>query len=142
MRIGRPNHYRNVRAARYCENGAHGCAETRSVSTSVLTAIPSGAHSHVRGLGVDDRPEPRENSQGMVGQGKAHKAAGMVLKMVQEGRVAGRAILFAGPPLTGKTAIALGKYAQDVPFLLYLITSFKDGADAGSGCSVHHDSCQ
>ena len=78
----------------------------------------------------------------MVGQGKAHKAAGMVLKMVQEGRVAGRAILFAGPPLTGKTAVALGKYAQDVPLLLYLITSFKDGADAGSGCSVHHDSCQ
>ena len=35
----------------------------------------------------------------MVGQGKARKAADMVLKMV-EGRTAGRAILFAGPPLT------------------------------------------
>ena len=45
----------------------------------------------------------------MVGQGKARKAAGMVLKMVQEGKIAGRAILFAGPPSTGKTAIALGK---------------------------------
>ena len=45
----------------------------------------------------------------MVGQGKARKAAGMVLKMVQEGRIAGRAILFAGPPSTGKTAIALGE---------------------------------
>ena len=49
------------------------------------------------------------NSQGMVGQGKARKAAGMVLKMVQEGKIAGRAILFAGPPSTGKTAIALGE---------------------------------
>jgi len=45
----------------------------------------------------------------MVGQAKARKAAGMVLKMVQEGRIAGRAILFAGPPSTGKTAIALGE---------------------------------
>ena len=45
----------------------------------------------------------------MVGQGRARKAAGMVLKMVQEGRIAGRAILFSGPPSTGKTAIALGE---------------------------------
>lgn len=44
----------------------------------------------------------------MVGQVKARKAAGMILKMVQEGRIAGRAMLFAGPPSTGKTAIALG----------------------------------
>jgi RuvB-like protein 2 len=69
-----------------------------------------GAHSHIRGLGLDDRLEPRANSQGMVGQAKARKAAGMVLKMVQEGRIAGRAILFAGPPSTGKTAIALGRF--------------------------------
>ena len=70
--------------------------------------VQKGAHSHVRGLGLDDRMEPRENSQGMVGQAKARKAAGMILKMVKEGRIAGRAMLFAGPPSTGKTAIALG----------------------------------
>jgi RuvB-like protein 2 len=46
----------------------------------------------------------------MVGQAKARKAAGMILKMVQEGRIAGRAMLFAGPPSTGKTAIALGEF--------------------------------
>ena len=44
----------------------------------------------------------------MVGQGKARKAAGVILKMVQEGKIAGRAILMAGPPSTGKTAIAMG----------------------------------
>ena len=44
-----------------------------------------GAHSHIRGLGLDERLEPRDNSQGMVGQAKARKAAGMILKMVQEG---------------------------------------------------------
>ncbi|KAJ7733809.1 TIP49-domain-containing protein [Mycena olivaceomarginata] len=37
--------------------------------------------SHIRGLGLDDRLEPRANSQGMVGQAKARKAAGMILKM-------------------------------------------------------------
>ena len=68
----------------------------------------AGAHSHIRGLGLDDRLEPRKNAQGMVGQAKARKAAGMILKMVQEGRIAGRAMLFAGPPSTGKTAIAMG----------------------------------
>jgi len=45
----------------------------------------------------------------MVGQGKARKAAGVILKMVNEGRIAGRAVLMAGPPSTGKTAIAMGK---------------------------------
>jgi len=74
-----------------------------------------GPHSHIQGLGLDDRLEPRSNSQGLVGQGKARKAAGMVLKMVQEGRIAGRAILFAGPPSTGKTAIALGETEFALP---------------------------
>jgi RuvB-like protein 2 len=69
----------------------------------------AGAHSHIRGLGLDERLEPRQNAQGMVGQVKARKAAGMILKMVQEGRIAGRAMLFAGPPSTGKTAIAMGQ---------------------------------
>jgi hypothetical protein len=71
-----------------------------------------GAHSHIRGLGLDDRLEPRGNSQGMVGQGKARKAAGLILRMVQGGRIAGRAVLIAGPPSTGKTAIAMGEYSH------------------------------
>ena len=71
-----------------------------------------GAHSHIHGLGLDDRLEPRGNSQGMVGQGKARKAAGLILKMVREGRIAGRAVLMAGPPSTGKTAIAMGAFSH------------------------------
>ena len=57
------------------------------------------AHSHIRGLGVDpDTLEPRASSQGLVGQEKARKAAAVVLQMVKEGKIAGRAILVAGPP--------------------------------------------
>lgn len=67
-----------------------------------------GTHSHIRGLGLDDALEPRKSSQGMVGQLKARKAAGVILRMIQQGKIAGRAILIAGPPSTGKTAIAMG----------------------------------
>lgn len=55
----------------------------------------------------------------MVGQLKARKAAGVLLKMIQEGKIAGRAALIAGPPSTGKTAIAMGiaqSLGSDVPF--------------------------
>lgn len=78
-----------------------------------------GAHSHIRGLGLDDSLEPRHVSQGMVGQLTARRAAGVVLEMIKEGKIAGRAILLAGQPGTGKTAIAMGMaqaLGQDTPF--------------------------
>jgi len=57
------------------------------------------AHSHIRGLGVDPETlEPRASSQGLVGQEKARKAAAVILQMVKEGKIAGRAVLIAGPP--------------------------------------------
>lgn len=79
-------------------------------------------HSHVRGLGVDaDTLEPRASSQGLVGQEKARKAAAIILEMVKQGKIAGRAVLIAGPPSTGKTAIAMGmaqSLGPDVPFTM------------------------
>jgi RuvB-like protein 2 len=57
------------------------------------------AHSHIRGLGVDaETLEPRTSSQGLVGQEKARKAAAVVLEMIKQGKIAGRAMLIAGPP--------------------------------------------
>jgi RuvB-like protein 2 len=55
----------------------------------------------------------------MVGQHAARKAAGVVYKMIAEGQIAGRAILLAGKPGTGKTAIAMGlaqALGDDTPF--------------------------
>lgn len=61
------------------------------------------AHSHIRGLGVDaDTLEPRAASQGLVGQAKARKAAAVVLEMIKQGKIAGRAVLIAGPPRYSK----------------------------------------
>ncbi|CAJ0859977.1 6714_t:CDS:2, partial [Entrophospora sp. SA101] len=94
-----------------------------SFTTSELRDITKmeriGAHSHIRGLGLDDSLVPRQVAQGMVGQTKARKAAGVILQMIKEGKIAGRAILMAGPPGTGKTAIAMGMaqaLGKDIPF--------------------------
>ena len=67
-----------------------------------------GAHSHIRGLGLDDALEARLQSQGMVGQAAARRAAGVVVQMIKDGKIAGRCVLLAGGPGTGKTAIAMG----------------------------------
>lgn len=78
-----------------------------------------GSHSHIGGLGLDDQFEPRPNSQGMVGQIKARKAAGIIVQLIKKGKIAGRGVLIAGQPGTGKTAIAMGiaqSIGEDVPF--------------------------
>jgi len=78
-----------------------------------------GAHSHIRGLGLDDALEARQVSQGMVGQKKARRSAGVIMEMIKEGKIAGRAVLIAGQPGTGKTAIAMGiaqSLGIDTPF--------------------------
>jgi RuvB-like protein 2 len=80
-------------------------SESREVRGLNLIA----AHSHIRGLGVDQTTlEPKPSSQGLIGQEKARKAAAVILQMVKDGKIAGRAVLIAGPPSTGKTAIAMG----------------------------------
>ncbi|OMO56475.1 hypothetical protein CCACVL1_26546 [Corchorus capsularis] len=84
-------------------------AELKLSESRDLTRIERiGAHSHIRGLGLDSSLEPRDVSEGMVGQTQARKAAGVILQMIKDGKIAGRAILLAGQPGTGKTAIAMG----------------------------------
>merc|ERR1711943_133204 len=61
----------------------------------------------------------RKISQGMVGQVDARRAAGVILQMIRDQKIAGRAILLAGQPGTGKTAIAMGMaqaLGDDTPF--------------------------
>ncbi|KAE9598588.1 hypothetical protein Lal_00021049 [Lupinus albus] len=84
-------------------------AELKLSESRDLTRIERiGAHSHIRGLGLDSTLEPRDVSDGMVGQTSARKAAGVILQMIKDGKIAGRAVLIAGQPGTGKTAIAMG----------------------------------
>ena len=89
-------------------------------SSSALTRVERvGAHSHVRGLGLDDALDARQASQGLVGQLKARKAAGVITNMIKDGTIAGRGVLIAGQPGTGKTAIAMGmakSLGEETPF--------------------------
>lgn len=92
---------------------------SKDVSSSTNTLSLIASHSHISGLGLDDFLQPREVSQGMVGQTKARRAMGVILKLIQSGGIAGRAILLAGPPSTGKTALAMGlsqSIGENVPF--------------------------
>jgi len=49
------------------------------------------------------------------------QAAGVILNMIREGKIAGRAVLLAGQPGTGKTAIAMGMakaLGEETPFAM------------------------
>ena len=49
----------------------------------------------------------------------AREAAGIVVDMIRQKKMAGRALLLAGPPSTGKTALALG-ISQELGSKVYL----------------------
>ncbi|KAG5248127.1 Ruv DNA-helicase family protein [Salix suchowensis] len=76
-------------------------------------------HTHIRGLGLEPSGRAIDMAAGFVGQKEAREAAGLVVDMIKQKKMAGRALLLAGPPGTGKTALALGvsqELGTKVPF--------------------------
>lgn len=76
-------------------------------------------HTHVKGLGIKEDGTPLPIGMGMVGQEKAREAAMIVVELIKSKKMAGKALLFAGAPGTGKTALALAvaqELGTKVPF--------------------------
>ncbi|KAJ5972355.1 TIP49 C-terminal [Penicillium vulpinum] len=79
----------------------------------------TAAHTHIRGLGLRSDGTPENNADGFVGQGAAREACGVVVDLIKSKKMAGRAVLLAGGPGTGKTALALAvsqELGTKVPF--------------------------
>lgn len=77
------------------------------------------SHTHIKGLGLAENGEALPIASGLVGQEKAREAAGIVVELIKSKKMAGRALLLAGAPGTGKTAISLGiaqELGPKVPF--------------------------
>jgi len=77
------------------------------------------AHTHITGLGLEGL-KAKKIADGMVGQTEAREAAGIIVRLIKEGKFAGRGILIAGPPGSGKTALSIGiakELGRDVPFV-------------------------
>jgi RuvB-like protein 1 (pontin 52) len=77
------------------------------------------SHSHIKGLGLSEDGSAQQIADGLVGQEKAREAAGVVVDLIKSKKMAGRALLMAGAPGTGKTAIALSianELGSKVPF--------------------------
>merc|ERR1712216_111835 len=86
---------------------------------STTKAQRVASHTHIKGLGLDDNGNAEQCASGLCGQEKAREAAGVIVEMIKSKKMAGRALLLAGAPGTGKTAIALGiaqELGSKVPF--------------------------
>ena len=76
-------------------------------------------HTHIKGLGLREDGIAEPIAAGLVGQCSAREAAGIVVDLIKSKKMAGKALLLAGPPGTGKTAISLAiaqELGSKVPF--------------------------
>ncbi|KAK9377418.1 TIP49 C-terminus-domain-containing protein [Lipomyces chichibuensis] len=89
--------------------------EIKSSSRDNRTA----AHTHIKGLGLDEYGLATRVDGGFIGQQNAREACGIIVDMIKAKKMSGRAILLAGGPGTGKTALALAmsqELGPKVPF--------------------------
>lgn len=80
----------------------------------------TSAHTHIRGLGLRDDGHAEKIAGGFVGQASAREGCGLAVDLIKAKKMAGRALLLAGAPGTGKTALALAmsqELGPKVPFV-------------------------
>ncbi|ODV92908.1 hypothetical protein CANCADRAFT_95346 [Tortispora caseinolytica NRRL Y-17796] len=85
--------------------------ETRDLRTAT--------HTHIKGLGLDENGLAARVDGGFIGQETAREACGVVVDLIKAKKFSGKAVLLAGGPGTGKTALALAishELGPRVPF--------------------------
>ncbi|KAI9681348.1 MAG: RuvB-like protein 1 [Caeruleum heppii] len=90
-------------------------SEVKGTSRENRTA----AHTHIKGLGLRSDGYAEKAQAGFVGQTAAREACGIVVDLIRAKKMSGRAVLLAGGPGTGKTALALAvsqELGTKVPF--------------------------
>ncbi|EXJ89476.1 RuvB-like helicase 1 [Capronia epimyces CBS 606.96] len=90
-------------------------SEVKGTSRENRTA----AHTHIKGLGLRSDGTAETSGNGFVGQVAAREACGVVVDLIKAKKMSGRAVLLAGGPGTGKTALALAvsqELGTKVPF--------------------------
>lgn len=101
-------------------------------------------HTHIKGLGLKDDGTAHPMAAGFVGQEQAREACGIVVDMIKQKKMAGRALLMAGAPGTGKTALALGiaqelgtkvRFFEGLMHLSSILYYYKSVV-AGASCTV------
>ncbi|KIY66756.1 RuvB-like helicase 1 [Cylindrobasidium torrendii FP15055 ss-10] len=76
-------------------------------------------HSHIKGLGLHPDGLAMIDGAGFIGQTVAREACGVIVELIKSRKFSGRALLLAGAPGTGKTALALAvshELGTKVPF--------------------------
>lgn len=94
-------------------NGGNGQGSASNGSTR------TAAHTHIKGLGLDENGIAKQEDGGFIGQIEAREACGVIVDLIKAKKMSGRAILLAGGPSTGKTALALAisqELGPKVPF--------------------------
>lgn len=79
----------------------------------------TATHTHIKGLGLDEYGTAKKIDAGFIGQTEAREACGIVVDLIKAKKMSGKAILLAGGPGTGKTALALAvsqELGPKVPF--------------------------
>jgi len=86
-------------------------------ATETLNRVST--HTHIRGLGLKEDGSAHPVANGLVGQEAAREALGFSAEMIKSKKMAGKAILLAGAPGTGKTALSMAlsqELGSKVPF--------------------------
>lgn len=79
----------------------------------------TATHTHIKGLGLDEHGVAKPVDSGFVGQKEAREACGVIVDLIKTKKMSGKAILLAGAPGLGKTALALAvsqELGPKVPF--------------------------